>query len=374
MCLDAVHASGAVATLARVTESAIVLAEGLYRSGDAKTAHGLVRGPSRWPVVGVIDSSCAGADAGELLDGRRREVPIFASLADALTKLPHSPAWCVVGVATHGGRLPDSLRATLLEAATRGLSIANGLHELVGDDPAISAAAAESDARIVDIRRPRPTRELAFWHGRALKLALPRVAVLGTDCALGKRTTTQLLVAECRARSWRAEMIYTGQTGWLQGGKHGFVLDATPNDFVTGELERAVLECVRDEQPEVVFLEGQSALRNPGGPCGAELLLSVGARFVVLQHAPARTFFDGAEELGCVIPPIAQEIELLRYYQAEVVGVTLNESGLAPGDVEPARAALERELGIPVVAPLRDGVGRIVERLRARSTARGTDA
>ena len=53
-------------------ESAIVLAEGHFRTGDAKTAHGLVRGPARWKIAGVIDSSCAGADAGFLLDGRER--------------------------------------------------------------------------------------------------------------------------------------------------------------------------------------------------------------------------------------------------------------------------------------------------------------
>ena len=65
-----------------------------------------------------------------------------------------------------------------------------------------------------------------------LKLeAPPRVAVLGTDCALGKRTTSQLLVDACRERGLRAEMIYTGQTGWMQGTRHGFVLDATPNDW-----------------------------------------------------------------------------------------------------------------------------------------------
>ncbi len=202
-------------------------------------------------------------------------------------------------------------------------------------------------------------RELAFWTGAALKLELLRIAVLGTDCALGKRTTTQLLVAECRARGLRAEMIYTGQTGWLQGTRHGFVLDATPNDFVAGELERALLECVRDERPEVVFLEGQSALRNPSGPCGAELLLSAGARWVVLQHAPARRFYDGTEELGCEIPPLADEIELLRHYEAEVLGVTLHTEGLAPG----AARALETELGLPVVLPLTEGVGRIVDRL-----------
>lgn len=349
-----------------MSESAIVIAEGHFRTSDAKTAHGLVRGPSRWKIAGVIDSSCAGADAGELLDGRKRAIPVFASIADALARLPERPQWCVVGVATHGGRLPEELRATLRAAAEAGLSIANGLHELVSDDPTITALVAAKGGRIADVRKPRPVRELAFWTGAALKLEIPRVAVIGTDCALGKRTTTQFLVAECQKRGLRAEMIYTGQTGWMQGTRHGFVLDSTPNDFVSGELERALLECVREERPEVVFLEGQSALRNPSGPCGAELLLSAGARFAVLQHAPARRFYDGTEELGCEIPPLEDEIALLRHYNAQVLGVTLNTQGLAPGEAREAARALEARLSIPVVLPLEDGVGRIVDRIPAR--------
>lgn len=346
-----------------MSESAIVLAEGNFQNGNAKTAHGLVRGPARWRIRGVVDSSCAGQDAGSLLDGKARGIALFASVEEALTRLDPRPEWCVVGVATHGGRLPDELRASLRAAARAGLSIANGLHELVADDAEIAALAAQHRARIVDVRRPRPVRELAFWTGAALKLALPRVAVIGTDCALGKRTTTQFLVAECRARGWRAEMVYTGQTGWMQGTKHGFVLDSTPNDFVSGELERALVECVREERPDVVFLEGQSALRNPSGPCGAELLLSTGARHVVLQHAPARRCYDGTEELGCEIPPLEDEIALLAHYRAEVLGVTLNTEGLAPDAARAQARVLEARLAIPVVLPLEAGVGRIVERI-----------
>ncbi len=346
-----------------MSESAIVLAEGNFRSGNAKTAHGLVRGPSRWRIAGVVDSTCAGQDAGTLLDGTPRGIALFASVEEALARLAPRPQWCVVGVATHGGRLPDELRASLREAARAGLSIANGLHELVADDPQIVALAARHGARIVDVRRPRPVRELAFWTGAALKLELPRVAVIGTDCALGKRTTAQLLVAECRARGRRAEMVYTGQTGWMQGGTHGLVLDATPNDFVSGELERALLACVREERPEVVFLEGQSALRNPSGPCGAELLLSTGARHVVLQHAPARRFYDGTEELGCEIPPLEDEIALLAHYRAQVLGVTLNTESLTREAARAAASELEARLSIPVVLPLQDGVARIVERI-----------
>ncbi len=349
-----------------MSERALLLAEGAFRTSDAKTAHGLVRGPSRWEIAGVMDSTCAGGDAGTLLDGRARNIPVFASLDAALAQSGAKPGWCVVGVATHGGRLTGELRAVLLRAARAGLSIVNGLHEPAGEDDAIARAARESGARIVDLRKPKPVSELAFWHGHALKLSVPRVAVLGTDCALGKRTTTQLLVSECKARGWCAEMVYTGQTGWMQGTKHGFILDATPNDFVTGELERAVVACAREEQPDVIFLEGQSALRNPSGPCGAELLLSAGARLVVLQHAPGRRFFDGAEELGCKIPPLEEEIALLRFYRAAVAGVALNTEGLAADSFERERAKLEANLGLPVVLPLQQGVGRLVEALRSK--------
>lgn len=347
-------------------EGAIVLAEGKYRTSDAKTAHGLVRGPARWRIAAVVDSTCAGFDAGTLLDGRARGIPVVASVAHALALLADRPQWCVVGVATHGGRLPAELRATLREAAAAGLSIANGLHELVSDDPELVALAARHGARIVDIRKPRPVRELSFWTGESTRLAVPRVAVIGTDCALGKRTTTQFLVAECRRRGLRAEMVYTGQTGWMQGARHGFVLDTTPNDFVSGELERALLECVREERPDIVFFEGQSALRNPAGPCGAELLLSGGARQVVLQHAPGRRCYDGTEDYGCEIPPVEDEIALLKHYRAEVVGLAVNTEGLDLEQARAAAAALERSTGVPAVLPVQDGVGRIVDRLAVK--------
>jgi uncharacterized NAD-dependent epimerase/dehydratase family protein len=349
-----------------MTETAIVLADGLYRTSDAKTAHGLVRGPSRWKIVGVIDASCAGADAGELLDGKRRAIPVFASVSaaiEALGRLGARPDWCVVGVATHGGVLPEALRAHLALAARAGMSLANGLHHLLADDPELVRIVREHGARIVDIRQPRPVRELRFWTGAVLSLAIPRVAVLGTDCALGKRTTCQLLVAACRERGIDASMVFTGQTGWLQGVEHGFALDATPNDFVSGELERAILECARDASPALIFLEGQSGLRNPSGPCGSELILSGGARSVVLQHAPARRFHDGTEDVGCAIRPLSEEVELVRLLGAEVRAVTLNAEGLSDAQAETTRAQLESELRLPVVLPLRDGVGRVVDTL-----------
>jgi uncharacterized NAD-dependent epimerase/dehydratase family protein len=148
-------------------------------------------------------------------------------------------------------------------------------------------------------------------------------------------------------------MVFTGQTGWLQGGRWGFILDATPNDFVSGELEHAIVQCDREARPDVIFLECQSALRNPSGPCGAELLLSAGARAAILQHAPARAEFEGLEGMGFPIPPVEDEIDLIRRYGAETLGVALNTQGLGDADARRRiREELESRLGIPVVAPL----------------------
>jgi len=342
---------------------AIILCANGYETDNGKTAHGLVRASERYRIAAVIDGSCAGRDAGLFLDGKPRGIPVFASLAEALAALPERPRFAIVGVATSGGRVPADLRAEIAAAIDAGLSIVNGLHELLADDPALAAAARDRGVELVDVRRPKPTSELHFWTGEIRSVHAPRVAVLGTDCAVGKRTTARLLTEGCRAAGMNAEMIYTGQTGWLQGGRFGFILDATPNDFVSGELEHAIVSCAAETLPDVIFLEWQSALRNPSGPCGSELILSAGARAVILQHAPARTEFEGLEGMGYSIPPPEEEIELISRYGARTIGLALNTPGLT--DAARVRDELERRLGIPVACPLEGGVVALVSAVRS---------
>ena len=150
----------------------------------------------------------------------------------------------------------------------------------------------------------------------------------------------------------------------MQGAAHGIVLDALPNDFVSGELERALVACDRERQPDVMLIEGQSALRNPAGPCGAEFLLSGQARGVVLQHAVGRQFFEDFEHLGMRIPDPADEIDLIARYGARTLGVTLNGRDCTPQRLREEQARLRETLGMPVVCPLEDGVEELVPALR----------
>ena len=57
--------------------NAIVYCEGMFNTLNGKTAHGLVRFTKRYRVLSVIDSRYAGRDAGDVLDGKGKKIPIF---------------------------------------------------------------------------------------------------------------------------------------------------------------------------------------------------------------------------------------------------------------------------------------------------------
>ena len=342
-------------------EPAIVLTNGLLDTDFAKTCHGLLRGTERFDVLAGIDYKQAGMDAGTVMDGRPKGVPVYASVDDFFAGDERRPKWCVVGVAFAGGALPEAFRQEILAAIDRGLSIVCGLHTLLSEDPEFSERARQKGVQLLDIRKPRPARELRFWKGEIFRVKAPRIAVLGIDCAVGKRTTCRFLTEACRRAGIRAEMIYTGQTGWMQGYPYGFIFDTTINDFIGGEIERVLVECDREANPDLMLIEGQSSLQNPAGPCGSEFLLSGQAKGVVLQHAPFRRHY---EDTDVPLKSIESEIQLIRLYGADMLAVTLNGEGHPLPELKKQQQRLEKELGLPVALPLEEGVDSLVPVIR----------
>ena len=352
-------------------ESAIILTCGVFNSRNAKTAFGLVRNSEYYDILAVIDKNFAGQDAGELVDGKSLEIPIFATVNDfirlqsaklnlALEEYGRGVN-AIIGIATPGGIIPEGLRLELLEALSCGMHIINGLHHYLSDDPKLVQAAKENQAKLLDIRKPKSAKDHKFWTGNILKVRAPRIAMFGTDCALGKRTSSVWLMDACRQNGIRTEMIYTGQTGKLQGGHYGFILDSTLNDFVSGELESAIITCDQEVQPDLILLEGQSSLRNPSGPCGSEYLCSAQAKGVILQYAPKQKFYlaDDNRELW-PMPPIEEELELISLYGSETLALTLNSLNLTISELRTEQKNLEARLGLPVVCPKEEGMEQLV--------------
>lgn len=340
--------------------NAIVITAGYLDSNSGKTAHGLIRGSDRFNVIGIIDHKYPGQDAGEILDGKKRNIPVYASVEE-FSKNSREPAqYCIIGVATKGGVIPDTLRAILKDALIHGYGLVNGLHEFISEIPELADFARSRGLEIIDVRKPKKFKDLHFWSGKIKNVHCPKIAVLGTDCALGKRTTTRFLTEAMKAAGYRAEMIYTGQTGWMQGARYGFVFDSTLNDFISGEMEHAIVQCWEEAKPDIIFIEGQSSLRNPSGPAGSEWIVSGDANAVVLQHHPPRKQYKDMEYYPAYIPELKDEIALIKIYGAPTVGITVNTAKMTAQQARDYAAEKEHELGIPVVLPLEDGVDRLV--------------
>src|SRR5690606_21609552 len=153
-------------------------------------------------------------------------IPVCADLDAATALVGRTPDVFIFGVAPSSGMLSPVERTVMLGAVAQGMDLVNGLHEFLNDDAEFVAAALAHDVTMHDVRRPRDKKDLRMFSGRIASVTCPRIAVLGTDGAIGKRTTATILTKALNDRGIRATMVGTGQTGLIQGARYGVALDA----------------------------------------------------------------------------------------------------------------------------------------------------
>jgi uncharacterized NAD-dependent epimerase/dehydratase family protein len=340
--------------------TAIVYCEGSFGTLDGKTANGLIRQSEKYQILSVIDSEKAGLDSGTVLDGKANAIPIRRDLADALAHADSVPDYFILGIAPADGMLLTHERDLILQAIGLGMHVVNGLHEFLSDDPIISAASAAMNVEILDIRKPRAKADLRTFSGRIGSVTCPRIAVLGTDCAIGKRTTANILTRALNDHGVRAVLVCTGQTGLIQGARYGVALDSVPSQFCAGEMEAAILDAFEGENPDIIIIEGQGALSHPAYSTSSFILRGSCPHGVVLQHAPGRTHRCDFEEM--VMPTPASEINLIQTFaKTKVIGVTINHENMTSAEVDAAITQYEYDLGIPVTDALRRSPERLVD-------------
>lgn len=346
--------------------TACIITGGLFDTIHAKTAHGLIRESKRFNILGVIDNKMAGQDAGTFVDGKKRGIPIVSDIKELMAATGQKPQYAVIGMATKGGRLPESLYPVVKEALSAGISIVNGLHQPLSLVEELQTLAIKNDVIIYDIRKPKSFENLHFWKGKILEVDCLKIGILGTDCSIGKRTTARLLTNALNEAGIKAEMIFTGQTGWLQGSKYGFIFDATPNDFIPGEIEHAIHSCWQNEKPEVIIVEGQASLLNPGGPCGSEFIISGRLDGVILQHHPVRERYNNLEAIPATIPDVLRDRDIIELLGTQTWAITMNTSKMTEQQISDSRNDIASRSGLPVVCPMEEGVIGLVEVIRQR--------
>ena len=348
-----------------VDGNAIVYCEGAFNTTFGKTAHGLVRYTSRYNITCVIDSEYAGKDSGIVLDKIINNIPVVASLEDALnisSQQNLEPACFVIGIAPDGGTFNAEMLLAVKNAVRVGLNIDSGLHEFLSEMPEIVKLAEEHSVALRDVRKTAIETK-HFFTGNIEKVKSFIIAVLGTDSAVGKRTTAQLLVKGFNDIGMSAVMAGTGQTAWMQGAKYFTIMDSTVNDFVAGGIEHAVYSAWKDLKPDVIVIEGQGSMMNPAYPGGFEILAAGRPDIIILQHAPARKEYDGFP--GYPLHSLKKQIKVIEMLSnKKVAAVTINHEDLSEKKLAKKISKIKKKTGLYTVDVLLSGVSELIKELK----------
>ncbi|WP_435099925.1 DUF1611 domain-containing protein [Halarchaeum sp. P4] len=332
-----------------------ILAHEKFPDG-AKTATGVLR-YGQHDVVAVLDREHDGASASDL----RRDlpdVPVVASFSD----LAEPVDALLIGISPIGGGFDETWRPDVRAALQQGCDVISGLHYFLEDDSEFRNLAEEHGCELWDVRRP--PNDLGVADGVADDVEATVVATVGTDCGVGKMTTTLELVERARERGVDAAFIPTGQTGIMIEG-WGYPIDRTVSDFTAGAVEEMILE--RGNDHDYLFVEGQASIVHPAySAVTAGILHGSMADDLVLCHATGRENFHGFTQ---ELPSIPEFVDLYESIAApvgggEVVAGALNTSGVA--DAEEAAAAVEAyadALGVPAADPVREGPDAILDEI-----------
>ncbi len=341
-------------------KTAIIYCEDNFGRIDGKTANGLIRYSEKYKILAVIDSTKAGQDCGMVLDDSPNNIPVCRNLPEALKVSGGVPDSFIYGMAPLSGMLSENERGIMLEAITLGMNIVNGLHEFLNEDPEFAAASALNNVNILDIRKPRDKKDLKVFSGRIKEVTCPRIAVLGTDSAIGKRTTATILTKALNDRDIKAVMVGTGQTGLIQGARYGLAIDAIAPQFCSGEMEAAVIEAFEGESPDVIIIEGQGALSHPAYLTSSYILRGSRPDGVILQHAPGRINLSDYPEIP--MPSATREINLIETFSdTKVIGLTINHENMTDDEIGEAITHYEDTLDIPATDALTRSPDHLVE-------------
>jgi len=266
----------------------------------------------------------------------------------------------VIGTSTIGGALPNNWQPALAAAAGAGLDVVAGLHTRLADNPTLSAAAASSGARLVDIRVP--PAELPVASGS--KRSGMRLLTVGTDCALGKKYTALQLEKDLRSTGVDADFRASGQTGIMIAGR-GIPLDAVVSDFLSGAAE---LLSPNNSPGHWDVIEGQGGIFHPAyAPVSHGLLLGSQPDAFVVCHEAGRDRMSGWEHyaLPTIEEVIARTVAIgsLTNPNIRCVGISINSSTLPADKREAYLADFAKRYGLPCVDPLVEGTSAIVAHL-----------
>ncbi|WP_408959316.1 DUF1611 domain-containing protein [Natrinema sp. 74] len=323
----------------------------------AKTALGVLRYADH-DVVAVLDRDAAGRRVADFVSDVQ-DAPI---VADTAALDPDAADALLVGIAPIGGGFDETWRDDVRTALEYGWDVVSGLHYFLGEDEEFARLAAEHGCELRDVRNPPD--DLTVADGVAGAVDAEVILTVGTDCSVGKMTTTMELARAARAAGRDAAVIPTGQTGILIEG-WGTPIDRVVGDFTAGAVEELITE--KGDDHDYLFVEGQGSIVHPAySPVTLGILHGSMADELVLCHEAGRETIHGYESFA--LPSIPTYVDLYESIAApvaesEVVAGTINTAGLEDDAAHTAVEEYADALGAPATDVLRFGTDDVLEAL-----------
>ncbi|MFB6186284.1 MAG: DUF1611 domain-containing protein, partial [Halobacteriaceae archaeon] len=226
------------------------------------------------------------------------------------------------------------------------------------EDEEFRELAAENNCEIWDVRKPH--EGIGVSDGVADSVEAEVILTVGTDCSVGKMTTTMELIEEAHSRDISAAFIPTGQTGIMIEG-WGNPVDRVISDFTAGSVEEMILE--RGNDYDYLFVEGQGSIVHPAYSavtCG--IVHGAMPDKLVLCHTAGRTSVHGYDQ---ELPPISEYVSLYEEFARPVSDSRVVAGTLNTQDIESDTQAREQiktysqAIDAPATDPIRFNISEI---------------
>ena len=324
----------------------------IYMEGHLFTENGKMGfGALRYltnPIVSVIDSKNDGKNISDVTS-ISRNVPIVKNIDFAIK---NGAEVLLLGIANSGGKIPKSWFPIINQAIEKGLSVINGLHNLLAEK---YKKKLKKDQWIWDVRVPQFIPKIA--SGKAANINNKRILCVGTDMAVGKMTTSLELYKWANENKIQTGFIATGQIGITITGS-GIPLDAYKVDHACGAVEKMI---INESTKDWIFIEGQGSLFHPGSTATLPLIRGSCPTHLILCDRSDITHLRDHDKIKK--PTLNKAIELYEsiascygiFPSAKVVGISLNTSNLDSVSAQNIIDFWESETNLPVTDVIRYG-------------------
>ena len=311
------------------------------------------------PVVCVIDSAHTGKQVSDVVSDLPRDCPVVATVEEARQL---GAEVMILGIAPSGGRIPDNWMIFIERAVESGLSIINGLHDVLSERfPDV--VNKENQQWIWDVRHP--VSDPPSFSGEAGELSNKRVLLVGSDMAIGKMTAGLEIYRWIREQNPSTTFLATGQVGITITGR-GIPLDGCKVDRACNAVAELVMSAA---DKEIVFIEGQGSLLHPRSTATLPLLRGSCPSHLILCHRAGMETLDRLPNIK--VPPLRELIDLYEslasacgaFPRPTTVGIALKTNHLSDEEAKREIGNIEDETGLPVTDVVRYSAEKIGSKL-----------